>query len=68
LKDGEARDLKVGPNDADTILVAKFNGKMYAVGNTCPHLGAPLSSGLFFGDKIICPWHGAAFNVVSGAH
>ncbi|CDW77535.1 nad-dependent dehydrogenase [Stylonychia lemnae] len=49
------------------IVITKFQDRLYAVGGTCPHQGASLSSGMIFQDKIICPWHGATFDIKSGA-
>ena len=38
----------------------------YAIDDTCPHKGGPLSEGEVEGNEVICPWHGAGFNVKSG--
>jgi apoptosis-inducing factor 3 len=67
LKDGEMKDLKVGPGDEDKVLISRYQGKLYAVGNYCTHFGAPLSTGQMFDDKVVCPWHAAAFSVTTGA-
>lgn len=67
LKDGDMKELKVGPKDEDKVLIARVNGKIHAVGNYCSHFGAPMSTGLLFDDKVLCPWHAAAFSVVTGA-
>ena len=67
LKDGEMKELKVGPKDEDKVLISRVQGKLYAVGNYCSHFGAPMSSGLMFDDKVLCPWHAAAFSVKTGA-
>ena len=67
LKDGEMKELKVGPKDEDKVLISRVNGKIYAVGNYCSHFGAPMGTGLLFDDKVLCPWHAAAFSVVTGA-
>ena len=45
LKDGEMKPLKVGPKDNDKVLIARYQGKIYAVGNYCTHSGAPLHMG-----------------------
>jgi apoptosis-inducing factor 3 len=58
------RDLQAGNQQ---VLIAKYNGKLYAVGSQCPHRQAPLSQGMLFQDKVVCPWHGASFNIQSGA-
>lgn len=67
LAEGEMRELKVGPKDEDKVLISKIRGQLHAVGNYCSHFGAPLSTGLLFDDKVLCPWHLAAFNVTTGA-
>jgi nitrite reductase/ring-hydroxylating ferredoxin subunit len=67
LNDGEMKELKVGPKDEDKVLISKYQGKLYASGNYCTHFGAPLNTGLLFDDKVVCPWHVAAFNVTTGA-
>ena len=40
---------------------------MYCISNSCTHFGAPLGTGILFDDKVVCPWHGASFSVVTGA-
>jgi nitrite reductase/ring-hydroxylating ferredoxin subunit len=67
LKEGEMGPLQVGPKDGDKVLVANYNGKLYSVGNSCSHFGAPLHWGVLFEDKVMCPFHAAAFSVVTGA-
>ena len=67
LADGEMKELKVGPKDEDKVLISRIRGQIYAVGNYCSHFGAPLSTGLLFDDKVLCPWHLAAFSVTTGA-
>src|SRR5262249_49360748 len=39
----------------------------YAIDNTCTHRGGPLAEGMLVGEEVICPWHGAHFNVKTGA-
>lgn len=50
--------------------IALFNvgGTYYAIDNTCTHRGGPLAEGTCSGTEVVCPWHGARFNVTSGAH
>ncbi len=40
--------------------------RIYAVNNSCPHKGGPLSEGIVYGDKIACPLHGWKINLVDG--
>jgi nitrite reductase/ring-hydroxylating ferredoxin subunit len=51
-------------------LLALFNvaGTLYAIEDTCPHRGASLSEGECEGTEVICPWHGARFDLTSGNH
>ena len=41
------------------------NAKMqrYATDDKCTHKGGPLSAGQLNGSAVICPWHGACFDV-----
>lgn len=66
LEEGMMKELKVGPKDDDKVLVARYQGKLYCIGNSCPHFGAPLGTGVLFDDKVICPWHAAAFSITTG--
>lgn len=61
------REFQVGPQKEDAVLVCKVKGRIYCVSNSCSHSGAPLSAGFLIGDKVKCPWHNAAFSVVTGA-
>jgi NAD(P)H-dependent nitrite reductase small subunit len=49
--------------------LALFNvdGTFYAIDDTCPHRGAPLSEGQIQGKEVICPWHAACFDLTTGA-
>jgi 3-phenylpropionate/trans-cinnamate dioxygenase ferredoxin subunit len=48
------------------IAVFNVNGKYYAMDEECPHAGGPLSEGDIDGNEVICPWHGAGFNLETG--
>ena len=67
LGEGEMKEIKVGPKDSDKVLIARNKGKLHAVGAYCTHFGAPLSWGVLFNDKVLCPFHGAGFNIETGA-
>jgi nitrite reductase/ring-hydroxylating ferredoxin subunit len=49
--------------------IALFNvaGAYYAIEDTCPHEGGPLSEGAVEGCKVTCPWHEADFDLKTGA-
>lgn len=63
LGDGEMKEVAAGKTN---ILLARVNGQYHAVGATCPHYGAPLVEGVLSGERIVCPWHHACFNVITG--
>ena len=48
--------------------IAVFNdrGTLYAVDDTCTHVGGPLSEGLCEDGVVTCPWHGARFSLTDG--
>jgi nitrite reductase/ring-hydroxylating ferredoxin subunit len=48
------------------ILVVNVSGIYYAISNTCSHKGARLHEGRLDGKELICPWHGAKWDVTSG--
>ncbi len=55
---------------ANGKIIGLFNvgGTIHAIDDTCTHRGGPLSEGLLSGSEVECPWHGARFDVTSGAH
>ena len=61
---GESKYVQAGGHE-----IALFNsgGAFYAIDNTCTHAGGPLAEGVLEGDEVECPWHGAHFNVKTGA-
>jgi nitrite reductase/ring-hydroxylating ferredoxin subunit len=50
----------------ETVCVANVEGKFYAIGNVCSHMGGPLADGTLEGFEVECPWHGSRFNVRTG--
>ncbi len=63
LKDGEMKQVAA---DGTSILLARVDGKYHAVGAICPHYGGPLAEGALCGNRVICPWHHASFDVTTG--
>ena len=59
----EAKELPCGGN---LICVANVNGEIHAMENTCLHRGGPLGAGVIEGGKVICPWHGWAWDPKTG--
>ena len=54
--------------DVDGVRVVVFNleGDYYALEDVCTHDGGELAGGTLEGGEIVCPRHGARFNVRSG--
>ena len=54
--------------EVDFLPVAIFNigGEYYAIEDVCTHDGGPLAEGTLENEEIICPRHGARFNVKTG--
>jgi len=48
------------------ICVANVNGEIYAMDNVCRHMGGPLGEGVIEDGKVICPWHGWAWDPKTG--
>lgn len=66
LTEGDMRGLKVGDKPSEKVLIARYQGKLYATGSSCSHFGVDLSYGMLFDDKVMCPAHAAGFSVVTG--
>ena len=53
--------------DGEKLLLLRSADGVHAVAATCPHAGGPLAQSIRNGDRIVCPWHKAAFCVRTGA-
>ena len=60
----EAKEFACGDK---TICVANVNGTIIAIDNVCLHRGGPLGQGVIEGGKVVCPWHGWAWDPATGA-
>jgi nitrite reductase (NADH) small subunit len=49
------------------LCVAHINGVISVIDGVCPHEGGPLGEGIVEDGRVVCPWHGYAFDVRSGA-
>jgi len=54
----EGRDCAVAQNEAGALSVFEDN---------CPHLDLPIADGRVEGSFLVCPWHGAYFDLETGA-
>jgi nitrite reductase/ring-hydroxylating ferredoxin subunit len=58
---------KVVEADGHSLALFNVDGTFYAIDNTCTHRGGPLGEGELDREIVTCPWHGATFNVKTGA-
>ena len=49
------------------IAVFVLGAKCFAIDDTCPHRGGPLSEGDVTDGVVTCPLHGARFDLETGA-
>jgi nitrite reductase/ring-hydroxylating ferredoxin subunit len=66
LADGQQR--RFGDLGRVGIVVCRAGGVLYALDDRCSHADTPLSEGRVRGLAIICPLHGASFDLRNGAH
>ena len=52
--------------DGRELVVCHSKDGLYALDNTCTHAYARLSEGRLRGVRLVCPLHGAAFDVRDG--
>ncbi len=65
----EFQDLEAGKlveAEGQSFAIFNLGAGYYAIENTCPHRGGPLAEGQMEDEEVICPWHGARFNVKTG--
>jgi nitrite reductase (NADH) small subunit len=62
-KKNEAKEFPCGDK---MICVANVNGTITAMDNVCLHRGGPLGQGVIEKGKVVCPWHGWAWDPATG--
>lgn len=48
------------------IVILNLAGQLYAIGDVCSHDNGPVGDGEVIGMEIVCPRHGARFDIRSG--
>jgi len=68
LRESELREGQPVRAEIDglRVVLVKRNGRVYAIGERCSHLGGPLAEGEMRDDSIVCPWHGSRFALADG--
>jgi nitrite reductase (NADH) small subunit len=59
----EAKEFPCGDK---TICLANVNGVISAMDNVCLHRGGPIGQGVVEKGKVVCPWHGWAWDPKTG--
>ncbi len=59
--------LKFVMADGMPVVLANVDGTICALRDQCSHEDLPLSDGELDGDEIVCMYHGARFDVCTGA-
>ncbi len=60
---GTMKGFKCGDLD---VLVANVGGTLYAVEGICPHMSGYLARGRLEGADVVCPVHGARYDLRTG--
>ncbi len=63
LAEGSVMEVNAG---VLPLALSKVNGTICAIGGVCPHEGGPLGKGSIENGRVVCPWHGMAFDSCSG--
>ncbi|GAB4539389.1 MAG: non-heme iron oxygenase ferredoxin subunit [Anaerolineales bacterium] len=63
LPNGERLFVDVGDQP---IVIFNIAGTLFAIGDICTHDDGPLGDGVLEGDNIVCPRHGAEFDIRTG--
>lgn len=63
VPDGSNKSFQVSGHD---VLICHTKGEFFAVENKCSHAMAKLEGGRLRAYRLICPLHGASFDVRNG--
>ena len=63
LPDGERLFVDVGEA---AVVIFNLAGQLFAIGDVCTHDDGPLGDGDLEGFNVVCPRHGAEFDVRTG--
>ena len=71
VKVAEAKEIapssmKAVEVEGEKVCIINSEGRFYAIGNVCTHVGGPLDEGTLEGYEVECPWHGSKFDVRTG--
>jgi nitrite reductase (NADH) small subunit len=64
VREGDGKTVAVGDK---LIAIFRVGGELFAIDDTCPHMGASLSGGYLEDGVVTCPWHAWRFRLSDGA-
>jgi len=64
IPEGTTHKVVVGRH---AVLLCNVGGQIFAIEDVCTHDGGELDQGELEGTRIMCPRHGAFFDVTTGA-
>ncbi len=64
LAPNEGKCVQIEGQDIALFFV---DGAYYALSDACPHAGASMAEGAVDCGEVVCPWHGARFQLKDGA-
>ncbi len=64
IQEGSAKLVRVRNEE---VAVFKYQGRLCALQNNCPHEGGQLAMGWLEGGEVVCPLHGYKFDLKTGA-
>lgn len=72
FKLASVKDIPLGKSiivhleNGDEVALFNVDGEIYALDNSCPHMGGPLGKGEVEDSIVTCPWHCWQFEIPSG--
>lgn len=71
VKVGKVGDFREGRGVAvwvgeRKVAIFKLGGRLLAIQDACPHMGASLADGRVDGGRVVCHWHGWTFDLETG--
>lgn len=63
LTEGQMKSVELNHRN---IVLCFVKGKYFALADECTHDSAPISTGCIENGEIVCPRHGARFDIASG--
>ncbi len=64
LPNGSVKSIEI---EEKVVGVYHHEGKLFAIDDFCPHMGASLCGGMVENETVTCPWHAWRFRLNDGA-